>query len=217
MDWRWSAAYAADPAEFEQDARFVEVPDGGRFEDKSQQNLWTERGRATSVSNSNATGRPLRSVPAFGNAMRARRIIVRSSPFAFASVACWLLWGFLFTPEIDLRHHKPIGDQIWKAIVASGRSSGEYPQSEEELLRSDILPEVERRMFLGRHFGHRKFHYIVDHRFGPTLTLDQVPGTLYAVTVWHTKTNAEPSGAANRSQPFRAETNRPSGSAVSRR
>lgn len=147
--------------------------------------------------------------------MRARRIVVRKSFFAFAGVACWLLWFLLFTPEIDLRHHKPIGDRIWKAIAASGRSSGEFPQSEEELLRSAILPEVERRMFLDRHYGHRKFHYIIDHRFGPTLTLDHMPGTLYAVTVWHTKTSAVPSGAANRSKPIRAETDRTSGAAGS--
>ena len=42
MDWRWSAAYAVEPAEFDHNAKYVEVPDGRRFRANSQQDAGDE-------------------------------------------------------------------------------------------------------------------------------------------------------------------------------
>jgi len=134
-----------------------------------------------------------------------------------AACALWFGLGFVFTPEIDLRAHKPVGDKIWAKIVAFRTSTGHFPESEERLLGSGFLSSPERRMYLERYFGHRKFHYFIDDRMGPCLTLDHVPGVLSGVTVWRDRSVAEPGGPANGSQPLRPDPSREPGAAGSRR
>jgi len=139
--------------------------------------------------------------------MAYKRVIVRITIALILAVAAWFLGGFLFTPKIDLQKHKPIGDQLWSRIETFRSASGHFPRSEEELLESNVFSSAERRMFLDRNFGHRKFHYIVQERYGPSLTLDHMPGALSGITVWHDKNKAETGGTATGSQPFGAETN----------
>jgi hypothetical protein len=139
--------------------------------------------------------------------MAYQRVITRTAIALILAVAAWFLGGFLFTPKIDLQKHKPIGDHLWSRIEAYRGASGHFPRSEKELLESNVFSSAERRMFLDRNFGHRKFHYIVQERYGPSLTLDHMPGALNAITVWRDKSKAEPSHTANGRQPFSAETN----------
>ena len=127
--------------------------------------------------------------------MKSRRAIVRVLVVCIAAVALWFVGGFAFTPTIDLEKHKPIGDLLWSRIEAYAQAGEGFPGSEEELLESDIFSKEERRLFLDRSFGHRKFLYVIDERMGPSLLLEHMPGTLLSATVWHQSTNAEPDAA----------------------
>jgi hypothetical protein len=139
--------------------------------------------------------------------MRYGRTIARITIGLLCAWAVWFVGGFLLTPNIDLEKHKPMGDQLWSKIEAFKHADGRFPLSEEELLASGIFSSPERRMFLDRNFGHRKFHYLIDHKLGPILTLDHMPGALNAITVWRDKTSTEQDSPSNESLPIRSETN----------
>src|SRR5262245_14574114 len=55
-------------------------------EDAGEQNHWSERGRATSVGNTNALGRPRRSVLSFGGmSSETKQVLKMGALFAFFS------------------------------------------------------------------------------------------------------------------------------------
>jgi hypothetical protein len=122
--------------------------------------------------------------------MARRRTIIRAVVIALSLAAAVFVGGFLFTPPIDVAAHKPTGYLLWSRIEAHGLATGRFPDSEEELLSAGIFTRQERTMYLDRHFGHRKFLYMVDEKLGPGLGLSHMPGALYKVTVWRLKTNA---------------------------
>lgn len=138
--------------------------------------------------------------------MNSRRVMNRVAFVMVAAVALYLAGGFVLTPKIDVQAHKPVGQLLWSKIEAYRKASGRFPNSESELLSQDIFTASERRMFLDRNFGHRKFHYIVDSSLGPSLHLDHMPGALYVATAWYQKTNSE-HGAASGFPSIRSETN----------
>lgn len=106
-------------------------------------------------------------------------------------VVLYLIGGFLFTPKIDVAAHGAVGDALWLRIKACREATGHFPVSEAALLKGNVFTSDERKLFLDRNFGHRKFHYLIDRRLGPILTLNHMPGALNAVSVWKMETNAE--------------------------
>lgn len=137
-----------------------------------------------------------------------------------ALMSLWSLWfvgGFLFTPLVDREANKPAGDRLWGKILAFKAATGHFPASENDLLTSTAFSDSDRRLFLGRHFGHRKFTYFIDERLGACLGLATRPGTLSGLILWRVRSIAEPDGPANESQPSSSSSNSTSDPAGSRR
>lgn len=131
--------------------------------------------------------------------MPYRKNMVRVAVSLVLGAVLYLIGGFLLTPKIDVAAHKPVGDALWLRIKACWDATGHFPVSEAALLDGDVFTLDERKLFLDRNFGHRKFHYSIDRGLGPILTLNHMPGALYAVSVWKMETNAGAGTVVDRS------------------
>ena len=118
---------------------------------------WTERGRAASASNSDATGRPRRSVLAFDDEMNSlRRVIFWLAAIVPVLMAIFVLLAAKDAARMAHWDHVQSGmSSLASAVELYRLEHGHYPTSLESLLASS--PEV--RASLNNRYGDRyTFH-----------------------------------------------------------